>query len=123
MVAGGPASGKGILTTRITTMLKDNNMELKNFAMIAPDRYKLVLQDSNILGTDKSYHGTLTQEECRLIAEECRDRIIQMAKDTQAPNTFIERLIPHEDKVELGTYGRGKFRVYITSAESMTVIP
>lgn len=122
MVAGGPASGKGILTKRIAAMLKLDNMPLKDFAMIAPDRYKTVLSDSNVLGKDKSFHGTLTQEECRLLAEQCRDRILQMAKMNFAPNTFIEMLVPYEDKVELGTYGGGKFRVYVASTDPVLAV-
>lgn len=122
MVAGGPASGKGILTQRLAALLKENNMALRNFAMIAPDRYKLVLQDSKNLGADKSYHGTLTQDECRLIATESRDRIMQMARNNSAPNTFIEMLVPYEDKIELGTYSGGRFRVYIASADPIASV-
>jgi len=122
MVAGGPASGKGILTERIAAMLKDNQMEIKNFAMIAPDRYKIVLGGAESLGKDQSYHGTLTQEECRLIAENCRDRIMEMLKLNHAPNTFIEMLVPYEDKVELGTYDGGKFRVYVASADPILAV-
>lgn len=116
MVAGGPATGKSTLTGRIILMLKEKGIQLQDYCMIAPDRYLFLLSDKSVIGNDSRLHATLLQEECRLISENIQRRLLEMLEtNKEAPNVFIEMLVPYDDKVELATYGGGRFKIYVTS--------
>lgn len=122
MVAGGPASGKGILTSKLFDKALRGELPRAHFASIEPDRLAAAL-NTGYEDIAPMYHATILQEESSMIAEGSRDHILSMVRtEGKAPHTFVEMLVPYPDKVDLGTAGGGQFRVYIASADPVAAL-
>lgn len=117
IVAGGIATGKSVNTKQIGANLKNNyNLSLENFAHISVDRLRMSLLGDPSLGNDNALHGSLTQDESKLMADEAM-QLIQTKVDATgyAPNVFVEKTLVNNKDIQLGTHAGGTLRISLTS--------
>lgn len=122
VVMGGAATGKSTLTKDILCHYRDAyGISPEDFSFLSTDRNRLPLLDDPSLGTDKSFHGDLTQEEASYITDMQFERRRQMAAQGWAIHSLIEKVYVGEHEVDLMSCGT-KLRVYATFCCPATAI-
>lgn len=123
MICGAPATGKGVLTTRLITQ---KGLNLAETCRIQPDEWHHLLKtvgESTYLGLDQRYHGTLLREETLIIRNIITDSLLQRIKSHQrVPHCFMEMIIPTPERMAFATMGGGNLKCYLTAHNNLTKV-
>lgn len=120
MINGGQASGKGSSVARLKVNAESLGIAWNNFVKINTDSYKALLLEP---GTTKpELYSQLAQEEAALIHQKVQTRLLQKAKEGNAPHIFIDQVFVGEDKIKLGLINGGKVRGIVVSTDTSNAI-
>ncbi|MBX3708232.1 MAG: hypothetical protein KIT56_00985 [Gammaproteobacteria bacterium] len=117
MMAGGPATGKSMITKQFAAKIKcEYGLSLSDFAFISTDRFRLLFLEDSSLGSCKIMRGVYTQDEAR---EMTQQSILKITKKVEqngfAPNVFMEMVAPMNEEIKMGLSNNGKVRIALTS--------